>query len=334
MKALATHLSSLVVAGAAACLVPVLSACLSDLHWTFDMAGQFLLPALWGLMAGAVLLIVLLPFSKTRFLNLAAANVAVIVAALGWYGIWPNSAGEQTPGAIKVYQHNIWAKNPNPDRAVQGALASGADIAVFVEAFDEVLRVSNTSLDERWPYNSGRLPNGQNAGWLKLYSRFEIISVDAQLPDNTPSMLEARLRLPEGELTVLVVHFTRPWPFDTPHAQLRQLAGLARKVSTIDGPLIMLGDVNSAAWGRIAEPLERDLGFQMVSDPRAGTWPARFPPKYQLPSVSWPPALAIPIDLAFCRGDIVCGDHKVGGHFGSDHRSATFTASLKTEGSD
>ena len=34
--------------------------------------------------------------------------------------------------------------------------------------------------------------------------------------------------------------------------------------------------------------------------------------------------LTIPIDLAFCRGGLVCNNHRVGENLGSDHRLTQF----------
>lgn len=334
MRALLTLLTLLWAAAVVICGLIVISARLAGLYWAFDFAGQFQLAALWILMVSAALLVLTLPFSRKRFVNLFFANLAVIIAALGWYWIWPDSTPKAGENAVTVYQHNIWGNHPNPERTMRGLFASKADIVALIEAEDPVIARFDESLTKRWPYQAHKMIAGRHPHRLKLLSRYEILEADIRKPANSPAILRARLALPDGELTVLVIHFTRPWPFDSPNAQLRQLAGLAREIGTIDGPLVILGDVNSAAWGRVATPLQRQYGFRLVSNPRAGTWPSHMPLKYDVPSMDWPPALAIPIDLAFCRGAIACSGHRVGDHFGSDHRSATFSVSLDRAESD
>lgn len=322
---LLTGLSAIVVAG---CTVVVLSGHFSALHWVLDFVGQFQLPALWIMMTAAIVLVAMMPFNKGHLVNLVFANAAVIVAAFGWYWLLPTAPDLDADESISVYQHNVWGNHPDPTQTVEGAIEADKDITVLIEAYGDRLGPVEDRLRAHWPYYSRDKIEGSGPSGLRVYSRYEILSAVGQNPDGSPATLAVRLQTPEGVLTVLVIHFARPWPFEDPEAQLRQLEGLLDVVDDIDGPLIMLGDVNSAAWGRIASPLVEEHGFTLVNDPRAGTWPSRFPLKFNLPSTSLASTLAIPIDLAFCRGEIACGHHKVGRHLGSDHRSASFYAGL------
>ncbi len=322
---LLTGLSALIVVG---CTVVVLSGHFSALHWVLDFIGQFQLPALWIMMTAAIVLVAMMPFNKGHLVNLIFANAAVIVAAFGWYWLLPTAPDVDTDQSISVYQHNVWGNHPDPARTVEGAIEADRDITVLIEAYGDRLGPVEDRLRAHWPYYSLDKIEGRGPSGLRVYSRYEILSAVGQNPDGSPATLAVRLQTPEGVLTVLVIHFTRPWPFEDPEAQLRQLEGLLDVVDDIDGPLIMLGDVNSAAWGRIASPLVEEHGFTLVNDPRAGTWPSRMPLKFDVPSTDWPPAFSIPIDLAFCRGEIACGNHEVGRHLGSDHRSARFDVRL------
>lgn len=324
---LLTGLSAIVVAG---CTVVVLSGHFSALHWVLDFVGQFQLPALWIMMTAAIVLVAMMPFNKGHLINLIFANAAVIIAAFGWYWLLPTAPDLDAGHSISVYQHNMWGNHPDPAQTVEGAIEADRDITVLIEAYGDRLGPVEDRLRANWPYYSLDKIEGRGPSGLRVYSRYEILSAVGQNPDGSPATLAVRLQTSQGVLTVLVIHFTRPWPFEDPEAQLRQLDGLLDVVDDIDGPLIMLGDVNSAAWGRIASPLVNQHGFTLVNNPRAGTWPSRLPLKFDLPSTSLSPTLAIPIDLAFCRGEIACGDHKVGRHLGSDHRSTSFRVRLGT----
>ena len=312
------------------CTLVVFGAILSSVHWTLDLIGQFLLPALCVLAICGLGLILLIPVVRNRMSNAFFALVALIFSAIGWYWVWPDTALAMPPTGetVTFYQHNVWARNPNPDAVVDGILTADADIVALAEAEDRTYGPFSTVLSQRWPYQVEREFGDTRGTRLKLLSKYEIVEQSlAPASARAPAILKARIRTPGGMLTVLVVHFTRPWPFDGPSAQLEQLAGLSTAAEKLSGPIVLLGDFNSAPWGRLSARLEQ-AGFHLANDRRVGTWPARLPHRPDLPAIDWPARAAIPIDLAYCWGSVTCADHTVGSAHGSDHHSVTFSAIL------
>lgn len=310
------------------CTIVVFSAILSGLHWTLDLVGQFLMPALCALAVCAAGLVLLLPIVRERGSNSLFILFALIFSGIGWYWAWPDAEPAPRPSGetVTFYQHNVWARNPDPEGVIDAVLEADADIVALAEATDETFAPFDASLNARWPNQVKRDFGDTRSTRLKLLSKYEIIEQSlAPASDRAPAILKARVRTPGGPLTVFVVHFTRPWPFDEPSAQLEQLAGLSAAVEKVNGPIVLLGDFNSAPWGRLSSLLDK-AGFQLANDPRMGTWPARVPHRPDLPSIEWPALSAIPIDLAYCWGAVTCTDHVVGPSHGSDHRSATFSA--------
>jgi len=297
----------------------VLGALLSRLHWTFDLAGQFLLPALCILLAVFVLLIVLTLIQPDGAGH--GVFIAVALLALAGGGLTlrtpPGPANPQSAQAISVYQHNIWVRNPDMDGLVRAMESADADIVALVEARPDRFAPFERRLAEHWPHQAWSDNSPMRYARLRLLSKHEIESWDVRRPRKSPALLRARLATPDGALTVIVVHMTRPWPFDTPNAQIRQFSGLLEWIKEEDGPLIVLGDFNSAAWGRLAQRIVHEQDFQLVNHRHVPTWPH---------------LAMIPIDLAFCRDGAICSDHSVAGLHGSDHRAVSFNVRLAGSG--
>ena len=100
-------------------------------------------------------------------------------------------------------------------------------------------------------------------------------------------------------------------PISVDYARLRdeQLARIGALAAGLDGPLLLLGDLNITPWSHPYRRLMRDSG---LSDGATGfgvqpTWPAGKPP------------LWIPIDHTLHSEAVVVLDRRVGPDLGSDH---------------
>ncbi len=309
-----------------------MSAVFAGAFWAFDLAAQFLLPAAYGALLISLACVGLLLFHhRGRRLTalLAGAGLALFLTIqLSLHHTEPPiPAG--TPPALSVYQHNIWIQNPDTGAAVDAIKAADADIVAIVEAMPAKLTPFEQPLSLQWPYEaSGKTPPGVYAR-LRLLSKYEILDSDIFYPDQSPAMLRARIRTPSDDLTFIVVHFTRPWPFERPRAQMDQLAGLKALLNEHqDEAIVLVGDFNSAPWGRLARPLQREYDLHLVNHPALGTWPGRLPDAGKANTLSWPRRAAIPIDMSFCSAALTCRNHQVGGTHGSDHRAVRFDVHL------
>lgn len=233
---------------------------------------------------------------------------------------------------LSVYQHNIYVENIVFGRIVETVEREDPDIIVLVEARDDRLAPWEARLKARWPHEARAHRSPDVYARLRLFSKYEILDYRVRKRDYEPATLRARLATPGGEITILAVHFTRPWPFRPPEAQMLHYHALETMLEDISGPLVLLGDFNSAPWGRIGRRLEADHGFRLVNSRATGTWPGRVNIDDMMNTLGLPRFLTIPIDLAFCRGGAICNNHRVGENLGSDHRFTQFDIWLPPEG--
>ncbi len=154
-------------------------------------------------------------------------------------------------------------------------------------------------------------PHHFAVGTVALWSRYPITdSARLDLDLGWYRALRATVNAPHGPVTVFVAHLgsVRPGATEDRDRSLRRLAELARAQS---GPVLVLGDLNTASTDR-----EMAL-FQGFQDARSGfgfTWPAAFP--------------VVRLDHVLYRG-LTPGSATTSAANGSDHRAAVagFTTS-------
>lgn len=317
---------ALLVLLTAAGSVSVLGAFLSGWHWIFDLAGQFLLPALWGLVLAALGWIGLMLAAPSTRRSRGWPSLAAMALLASFYVLQgpPELAPPQSANSYSLYQHNVWVEVSDPNAELEAIRSADTDFVALVEVWPDLYTPHLERLKETWPYAvTGDVPPAVYTRMM-LLSKYPVLSSKILFPHGTPSLLHARVQLPEGELTVLVVHFTRPWPFREPMDQMQQLEGLESILEEVDGPAVMVGDFNSAAWGRLSRRLQARHDFHIVNNPRLGTWPALLTDGLKTGGPPWPGFAGIPIDLAFCRGGLSCGAHTTLPANGSDHYAARF----------
>lgn len=307
----------------------VVGSLLSTQHWVFDVLSQLLLPSLWTLAAAPVALIALMLVPSVSIRHIIAVPIALVALAAGAPLVDdPDTAVPEGATRLTVYQHNIYVENIVFDRIVETVEREDPDIIALVEARDDTLAPWEARLAERWPYGARARTPAQSYARLRLFSKYRIIDFKVRKRDYEPATLLARLETPGGEVTVLLTHFTRPWPFRSPDAQMLHYRSLESILQDVSGPLVLLGDFNSAPWGRIGRRLQENQGFQLANRRAAGTWPGRVNIDDMMNTLGLPRALTIPIDLAFCRAGAVCNNHRVGDNLGSDHRAVQFDVYL------
>lgn len=325
-------------AGVVFAAASVIGALFSTQHWAFDSLAQFLLPSLWTLVAAPVVLIGCLLVSRVSVWHAITLPASIAALIVGASIVRSSDATSPANGfRLSVYQHNIYVENTVFERVVETVERTDPDIIALVEARDSTLAPFEARLAERWPYTAGPRSVKQSYARLRLFSKYEIIGYTVQKRDYEPATLNAQLKTPAGEITVLIAHFTRPWPFKPPESQMRHYRALEDILRDINGPAVLLGDFNSTPWGRIGRPLQTDHGFQLANQPAIGTWPGRVNIDDMMDTVGLPRFATIPIDLAFCRGGAVCTAHRVGENLGSDHRYTQFEVWLTdsvSEGSE
>lgn len=220
---------------------------------------------------------------------------------------------EQLPVAasVDVLSFNVLNSNPNGVAIAERVLDLAPDIAIIMESAP--VR-SVAAMDQAYPHRAGCSEEG-TACDLLVYSKTPFAS-NRVLPLGE----FRRLRLVIAEtviegvgVTIVGLHLTKPYFDDLMLAELWQAF---RALRELEGPVILAGDFNAAAWSDdIAELAER-----------AALVP---PPSYP---ATWPVELAdigVPIDNLFTRGNaLITAINAMPDAMGSNHRGLVASVAI------
>jgi len=274
------------------------------------LPGVELLQSLrFHLVALGLPLIALLLLTGARWRGLLA--IAVVLASVG-QGIVPLIEGYRsragTDGeilaSIKVLSFNVLNSNAQARDAADFIIAQQPDIAVIMETpgvrayLDEIAKVL--------PHRLG-CDNPPSCD-IAVFSRTPLL--EAQMYHMQPFLRErlavVKTVIDGVPVTVAGIHLTKPY-FD--EIAMAELESAERVLQAIEGPLIVAGDFNAAAWSN---------------------WVARFsaslnlvpPPVYP---ATWPVEagdLGVPIDNMFTRGGLLIDTIEApASSHGSNHRA-------------
>jgi endonuclease/exonuclease/phosphatase (EEP) superfamily protein YafD len=299
-------------------LAAFIAAQFSHGHWTLDLVSQFLLPAT----AGAALAVVLASVSDLLRDGRRHRGALWGVFALSvWFlptlaprGLPPFPLTPDAAPVLSVRQHNVLYSNETPEAVAASISARDDDIIALQEAqrrrFAPVLEPVEAELGY---FVSADAPGERRQTGMRVLAKSPVLSREILRTETGASLVVTKLDTPDAPLTVIAVHLTRPYPFDHPLAQMRQVEELIGFYREADCPCLILGDFNSAPWGRVAKRL-RTEGLLQVPIGARGTWPVWLPQR-----------LGIPIDLAFVSPGVAVGEVEVLEAWGSDHRSVAFS---------
>ncbi|MCH8243475.1 MAG: endonuclease/exonuclease/phosphatase family protein [Planctomycetes bacterium] len=198
---------------------------------------------------------------------------------------------------------------------------SDADVIMLLETDDIWLSAMREALDE-YPY-SAAAPRKDNFG-IGLFSKLPIVGgIEAMGAVGLPA-IRATLIKDGCELTLVGVHAVPPKSAE--YAALRNdlFDSLAGSVPRVDGPVVLLGDLNATPWSPYFHDLLARTG---LSDGRRGfgikaTWPSFLGP------------FGIPIDHCLVSDDVIVEDFQLGPSAGSDHRAVVVDLLIRTTNGD
>ena len=153
----------------------------------------------------------------------------------------------------------------------------------------------------------------ENTYGMHFYTRLKAdkLIVNYLVADDIPSV-EATLRTKGGALLYFFgVHPSPPSPTkeETSKERDSELLLLAKKIKTINGPVVVAGDFNNVAWARSSRLFRKMAG---LIDPRIGRgFICTFHARYRL--------FRFPIDLFFHTPDVFIEEFKALKNVGSDH---------------
>lgn len=273
-------------------------------HRWIDIFAQFTAP-MFIASAVATAVLALLRFKVAAWAGLTTSIVLFVVVSPQWAMNEP--APNPTAPVVRLYSANVYYLNDDVAAIRRSIEAADPDIIILIELGSGPLG----RLDELlagYPHRAGSMRMDETRGPSRsiIASRWPLRQI-ANRPDGLHSVT-AVAETPLGEVNVVGVHLTRPWPFQPQWGQISQTMALGDIRRTLSGPVIVAGDFNSVSNARIGRQMKQDLGLAPAGG-FPGTWPS------DLPS-----PLGITIDQVWRSPDLTFVSRKLGRPNGSDHR--------------
>jgi endonuclease/exonuclease/phosphatase (EEP) superfamily protein YafD len=254
--------------------------------------GQELLGSL-RFHVGLALLVLPLALLLVGAWRRALLVLLLVGASLGQSGwiVWQQQSGRAALAdrpvlaTLDVMSFNLLAHNERGADIANYVLQTAPDLLVTMESNAIMGQLDELATD--YPYRAGCDATGDNCD-LMIFSRtpLEDSLVQKLDPFERLRLVSARTVVDGQAVTIVGIHLSKPY-FD--EAAWFELVQLRETLRTIDGPVIVTGDFNAAAWS--------DVVANFVA--RAGLVP---PPLYP---ATWPVRLGrfgVPIDNMFSGG--------------------------------
>lgn len=239
------------------------------------------------------------------------AALALVLAAAVAFGAFAIQHGARSlplaadqPAVLRVLFFNVLGDNFANARNIAAAVrAADPDVVAFAES--GALRDVLPELHDQWPHQLGC----EKLCQVVVLSKRPIEAVD---PDPVRGSWQSRLRSVELQVegaaqpvTLMIAHKRKPW--FTGEVEDED-AHLVQRVNGVAGPLVLMGDFNSAPWSRPMRRLIDETGLSAL----------------RLPVPTWPvdaQAFGVPIDNALVRGGArLVSLQPFGDDLGSNHR--------------
>jgi len=261
----------------------------------------------------------LIAFHSWRVLPLA-----LVVACLNAWYVAPYVLKKQPGGpaessaSIKLMQANVLQSNENYQKVLKTIAEVGPDVLVVQELTPE-FKEATTSLEHVYPY--WRVEARVGGGGMGIFSRYPMTDIQVlTLDQSTHLAILARLEIAGRSVALLGLHPTTPVTREKFKNRTLQFEKAVALMNAINGPRVLIGDLNTAMWSPYFSDLVRDSGLR---DTRLGfgiktSWP-----------VPVPSFLRIPIDHCLLSDDFQVTNVEVGSSIGSDHLPLVVTAYLR-----
>ncbi len=272
------------------------------LGWLLDLLAHFPLQAAAGAAVAAIL------FALIR--NWRFCSVALLVTvvnggplALRYFPVvQPESRGQ----TVRICALNTFVGNTDADRILEVLRDEKPDIVYVSELNDVVDAAMRESSLYPHRYSFAFTESAWGAG---IFSRLPIRKVDPiPTPFGCPPIV-CEIEVDRGTLTVVGAHPPPPANGQLTRFRNGMLTEMAERISSLSGPVVLCGDLNTTPWSHSFRDLVRESGLR-----EAGrgfglqpTWPTHAM------------LLRIPIDHVLVSGGIAVRSHRVAAKTGSDH---------------
>ena len=287
-----------------------LVACLAVLAVSYDLGfpGQSVFQSLRFHIAAAVaLLSVLLLASGAWWRGVLFLLIAGASAGQGALIIQKQQdarqqiAAQQTPPLLRLLSFNVLNTNSNGAELADYIVASEAGVVMLMEAMP--LAGQQERLAAAYPYRASC------DTWCELVVLSKTPLTDVRLASLGPvwrNRLVSAVTVIDGSpITLVLAHMVKPYFDDMASAESYVLS---QALQRLDGPLLLAGDFNAAAWSDNIARLARWRALAPGPSYPA-TWPVDLGP------------LGVPIDNVFTRAPLVItGIEATDDALGSNHR--------------
>jgi len=298
----------------AAAIVTVVFSLLTALplnHYILQLFTHF---RLQYLVVSLLLLLLLAGFRQPAFATAMLLTVVLNATfVLPWYTGAGNDHGDT---GLTVMQANVLSTNEEYGKVGEALESEQPDLVVFQEVSPDWL-MALAELKSVYPHSYAEAREG-NFG-VAVFSKLPLVSVThVDSPPFAYPTVIAKLRLGEHVLNLVATHPTIPVSRELFAARNAQLDSLHEVLESLDGPTVLLGDLNASMWDVNYRALEMRSGLRNA---RKGfgvtpTWP------------TFMPLAMIPIDHVLVSAEINVRDVHAGPRIGSDHLPLVVTLSL------
>ncbi|WP_417581162.1 endonuclease/exonuclease/phosphatase family protein [Pelagibacterium sp.] len=325
MRTIGKIVAALTAAGylLACCLMAAMAiaAVLGFIYPAMDLFNHVQPILFFGLLALMVATPVFVRFRIIRALALSIAATGFVASSVIYIpelvaGLLPRTAPLQAEQTYRLMTFNVFGRNEEPESLVANILDVDADIVALQEYGPGLRSAVHPDLTERYPHFQ-YCAGGQRA-FVGLYAKlpFEPLDADAcsssiMSTDRTARII-VRFQTENGPaFSLATTHNDWPAPITR---QAEQFATLREALSTVEPPLIIVGDFNSTPWSYALRSFvsAAELTRHTYNLPTFPTlwyylrdWRAMFP--------------ILPIDHVMTRGQIAIHDLRAGQPSGSDH---------------
>jgi endonuclease/exonuclease/phosphatase (EEP) superfamily protein YafD len=263
------------------------------------------------LVAAAVCVAVLAGLRRWRWCLAAAACAVVAATAVAPFQSGGNTAhaaagdGDRT---LRLLLANVLARNRQHEQLLDLVAEAEADVLVLQEV-DERWMTALEALRRDYPHTIER-PRHDAFG-IAVLSRIPLEHAECRDlgPAGRPTAV-VRLNVDGAPISIVATHPMHPLSPGTFAARNDQLEAVAAFVGDLDGPVVLIGDLNVTMWSPWYRRVRTRGG---LTNARRGfgvlaSWPT-----------SLPAILRLPIDHCLVSDELAVIDCRLGPEFGSDH---------------
>lgn len=284
-------------------------------HWMLDLTTHW--PAQLAVSALAPALVLL----GARRWKWAMLPVAVVAVNAAWIAplYWPHTPAPTQEPVLRAMAANVYTGNRDTTLLLDLVREEHPAILAVLEIdrrWAQVLR----ELEQDYPHHIQR-PRQDNFG-IALFSQHPILSQRVEhLADSDVPTIFATLDFHSQPVHVVVTHPLPPVSRVYAASRNRHMEALGERVAALEGPVVVLGDLNATSWSPVFADFVRATNLQ---DSRRGfgiqpTWPAG----------AW--HLRIAIDHVLVSPGLVVTQRRVGPTIGSDHLPIIVDVAVKQE---